>query len=675
MSNTVSESYRLPPLLLRALKSGVTAVVEFYLSRGLPTDSQDSHGNSPLIITAQNGHVEACRLLINAGADIYHCNNSGLTALDLAQDKDIVTLLVSYQKKVELKLPEYFKNPEEKSVSENIYEDCFDWESETEGEPAEDNLGIREISVKLQHSLTRYRPKDNSVDWSDIEISLPLKVPSYSSSKNYPRLSLLLNHALVTGRISTDAFYAAGEDDFGFSWLRLSKFIENLVRDLPVIMDNFLSLPLAEQDDVSSLFLDEWFEQFDKLQNEVITRSLDNYYHEITQWDVINKETEERLGQRMDSALISLSDWLVSLNNHEFNELFNELYKNKSEDRMTDEVDTDVEIDEKNSLAALPEESSILQALEFADLVILARNGNGGDYQNNHFPRPSSHQLKHILTASKEWSPPSNEQISVCIQRYIKARESLTQANLRLVIAIAKKYTGRGIELEDLIQEGNIGLIKAVEKFDYRRGFKFSTYATWWIRQNITRAIADKRNILRIPVHFHEKLSQWIKNRDEIQYVQGKYPTVKRLAKTTGFSEELLRRMVSYEHQTILVGHFIEDIDTQDEITINLLSDENITSRPTELNELAMSIRSLLKKLDKRESQTLEMRFGIGMPQEYTLEEVGAQFGVTRERIRQIEAKALLQLRQPSRSKVLISFMGENADRLLINDAKSLEEG
>lgn len=223
------------------------------------------------------------------------------------------------------------------------------------------------------------------------------------------------------------------------------------------------------------------------------------------------------------------------------------------------------------------------------------------------------------------------------------------------MVAIAKKHCGRGLDIEDLIQEGNLGLIKAVEKFDYRRGFKFSTYASWWIRQKITRAIADQAQLIRLPVHFYEQFRRWRSSRDQLLHRQGITPTLRRLQEMTDLPERQLLRMAKYEEQTALIGDFHDD--AQNLSGDALLTRRDFTSAPVQSLELREHISSVLDTLLPREAQIIKMRFGIGMTQDFTLEEVGKQFDVTRERIRQIEAKALRKLRHHSRASKLGGFV------------------
>lgn len=262
-------------------------------------------------------------------------------------------------------------------------------------------------------------------------------------------------------------------------------------------------------------------------------------------------------------------------------------------------------------------------------------------------------QMKMAIAEIKE----VNRRLSIGEAKARRAKKEMVEANLRLVISIAKKYTNRGLQFLDLIQEGNIGLMKAVDKFEYQRGYKFSTYATWWIRQAITRSIADQARTIRIPVHMIETINKLNRISRQILQETGMEPTPEELSQKMVLPEDKIRKILKIAKEPISMETPIGD--DEDSHLGDFIEDSNTTS-PIDAatnSGLSEAVQKILSSLTPREAKVLRMRFGIDMNTDHTLEEVGKQFDVTRERIRQIEAKALRKLRHPSRAEQLRSFM------------------
>ncbi len=261
-----------------------------------------------------------------------------------------------------------------------------------------------------------------------------------------------------------------------------------------------------------------------------------------------------------------------------------------------------------------------------------------------------------LLADGKHRSPEDLELLADLIERGNEARRRLVESNLRLVVSVARRYMNRGIPLGDLIQDGNIGLMRAVEKFDYRRGFKFSTYATWWIRQAVSRSLADHSRTIRVPVHMVETINKYVRLSSSLQQELGREPTIDEIAKAMETTAERVREIIRILPQPISLENTVGD--EADATLADFIVDENAPDMDDAATKIVLraQVDGVLGTLTPRERRVVELRFGLDGDKLYTLSEIGAELGVTRERIRQIETKALRKLRHPSRSKQLREF-------------------
>jgi len=260
------------------------------------------------------------------------------------------------------------------------------------------------------------------------------------------------------------------------------------------------------------------------------------------------------------------------------------------------------------------------------------------------------------LASAEMLSPEERESLADVVDLGNVARRRLVESNLRLVVSVARRYMNRGIALGDLIQDGNIGLMRAVEKFDYRRGFKFSTYATWWIRQAVSRALADHGRTIRVPVHMVETINKYVRMSSLLQQQLGREATVDEIAVALEVTAERVREIIRILPQPISLENPVGD--EHDATLADFVEDENAVDMDEAASRavLRMQVESVLNTLTPRERRVVELRFGLEGDRLYTLSEIGAELGVTRERIRQIETKALRKLRHPSRSRQLLDF-------------------
>ena len=367
-----------------------------------------------------------------------------------------------------------------------------------------------------------------------------------------------------------------------------------------------------------------------------------------------NDKKEEKIKKNQDPIQNSFDDKGSIENNEEFN-VSDEEGKALGNIKLGPkgiytEDSIRVYLQEIGRIRLLRPDEEIELARKIADLLQLEELATQYESEKGHFP------------SVREWAELIDMPLSKFRRRLLlgrRAKEKMVQSNLRLVVSIAKKYMNRGLSFQDLIQEGSLGLIRAAEKFDHEKGYKFSTYATWWIRQAITRSIADQARTIRIPVHMIETINKLNRVSRQMMQDMGREPTPEELSKELDMPEDKVRKVLKIAKEPISMETPIGD--DEDSNLGDFIEDTVIHSPLKNATEgsLHFATDDVLSSLTAREAKVLRMRFGIGMNTDHTLEEVGKQFDVTRERIRQIEAKALRKLRHPSRSSHLKNFLDE----------------
>ena len=421
-----------------------------------------------------------------------------------------------------------------------------------------------------------------------------------------------------------------------------SKKEENNENIKEVIGSDGKKIKAVKKTKKSSLGLKKKYNDIEDLKNDLV--ELNKQGVDIVQSDVVNALDRFEMS---DDEIDQFYDWLSSVNIDLIDESEEEEDLEDDEYLASEDSDEDEDEDSEKNIVINYEQASAYTKVNDPVKMYLKEIGRV----------PLLKADEEVLIAKRIEKGINNPDDAAAVQDGVDAKNELISANLRLVVAIAKKYTGRGMLFLDLIQEGNLGLIKAVEKFDYTKGYKFSTYATWWIRQAITRAIADQARTIRIPVHMVETINKLIRVSRQLLQQLGREPSPEEIAKEMDISVERVREIMKIAQEPVSLetpigeeedshlGDFIEDQDVPapaDAASFMLLKEQ---------------LEEVLDTLTPREEKVLRLRFGLDDGRARTLEEVGQNFGVTRERIRQIEAKALRKLRHPSRSRKLKDFL------------------
>lgn len=547
------------------------------------------------------------------------------------------------------------------------------WRIDEEIEIPKNDLACLAEAEKIYTKIVSHKILDiDTIDWSDIEIDLPVnQEKTINIEDRFSNLYYLLIQSSTQGMVSYNQILQAIKVDIGEAYIdTVLPVILNLFGDFGVLIEDFKPFETYYEDDginaLDSFIADSLINLNHELEGDLF--SLNIYFSQIQKFELIDRGEEERIGQQINIALLVLAKnianfpahyWstVVDIFENSFNE-DNQLILEESE--VSEEADINEEIN-NNETSDINDRNSLEtkennRILNFWDILIQLRKNHKSYESNQYIPRPKIKDLEKLLKIVEEdFIDIDAKEIIHPITKYKKAREKLIKANFRLVNYFAKKYALSGVPLEDLIQEGNIGLLAAVDRYDYQLGYKFSTYATWWIKQSITRAIANTNRLIRLPVHMYELVSSVEIARKSLEK-EGLPVTISSLAHEAGCSELNVRKAISANHSVV----FFDDISYEENEYLKENEIISPFSGPEDAilaADLRRAIYKQLAELDERQAKILELRFGLKDDNDLTLEEVGSQFNVTRERIRQIEAKALKKLRHISRSEYLEPFI------------------
>ena len=701
-------------LLKFASLSGNNAVVTLRINRGDDLNAVDEKGRTALILAASKGYIEVCKTLIDAGADfeIKDSEYNDVLKVVPADKRSELTYLIDQRRSEKKSDSQQPSNLENKTIhfeiAQNTSSEKYDfslWEEVFDLPIPKGDKDVLNLASTTQKNISNHVLVDTSEDWSDVDIDLPTGLIADRRRKTLSQDELndiwsLFNLGLRDGIVSEQLIESVSINQEGDLDENLSRLIINVCEEIGVQVDerpwNFEGFPAYNAD--AELLADDAVSYLSEL-NSNHNDPLRFYLKDMSLEKLISGDEEVQLATQIEAgikdALRTLSSYPLAI----------ELILKTAEkvisgvmplNQMVDKEQAQFDGNESNS-----ESTSVLITIDSfseseseseSDNVNIIQSDFSKKIENIKALLPSVNVKNNMtmLEALDDLSISWTYLESVCEElslkdslsdNYIKikgsldkasfAKNKMIRANLRLVLSIARKYQSSGIPFSDLIQEGNIGLIKAVEKWDYRKGFKFSTYGTWWIRQAISRSIADTARTIRLPVHVVENLNRINRAVRESEAI-GCEVDYEKLSKEMGISSAKLSRLRKIPDDPISLDEILDkDTSTyQDRLITNSPGPEDLAMKKA----LNARIKYLFGSLTPRESIILYLRFGFGLNSDYTLEEVGQKFDVTRERIRQIEAKAIRKMQHPTRSEDLLPFaMLRNTKAAPLADSDEIE--
>ncbi|WP_148049356.1 sigma-70 family RNA polymerase sigma factor [Pseudomonas sp. AF76] len=712
----------LNPLLRMATIAGVEVAVKLHITRGDDLNARDSGGSTPLMLASARRKKAVVRLLLAAGANPQLLDLEGNGALAYAEKggcSECVALLLQaldrFNQESRTEAPEealpssdglpqsstteppflnaegYFsvkpvstialeEHSEFVDIDNEPLDSGFesDWVAESEAIAPRGDQTVVQGAGELQDVIGQHKAIDTDRGWDDVELFLPERALPLPRDDDGDSIRVFLFSALREGKVSEAALVEVCRKDDTSRNKEFERLLTFVLGDLGVVIHEWEDLeayqpPYSEPTVEEELILNEALEftkDLASFRNDPL-----RYYVKGFKTDLLRAEEEIALGREIEEAraqaLDALSRWPAGLaiifegadkvarGEEEYEkfssgpDLASEGESNTSDSSYDDRAEKEDELDP--------------DAAAFVSAISEARSA-GNDSTKVCAALSAASLFRGFLLdlSRKADGDVAGAAFSSAIRSQEAARERMILSNLRLVLSIAKKFQWSEISFEDLVQEGNIGLIKAVERFDWRRGFRFSTYATWWIRQQISRAIADKGRAIRVPTHMHQLAWKTMRERDEFEDGIGRPETIRETAQRTGIAFDKLKLLFSSCERVSSLDEPLADsnVSLLDSLPENQPSDPAIAAEVASLRTILLD---MIDELDKRSADVILLRFGLGQEEAMTLEEVGLRFNVTRERIRQIEAKALTKLSNPFRKEKLILYMGDHFEIKQLN--------
>ena len=716
-------------LLRMAVLAGVESAVRMHVRRGDDLDARDGDGMTPLMLAASKNKAAICALLLGSGADVSLTDTSGRDALEIAKASGAAAaaaVLSTPERETEAppktvergsaesgeersevqEAPDDIPSmrpaePEHVAAEEDIFPGLSAWEPEEDGPPPEGDETLATAAAAAHVAISGHVPIDTAEDWENFEAFLPehtVPLPRAGDEEGRERIRRLMVRALREGSVPEAEVEALCADADGSRNPEGETLLGLVLGDLGAETDERIeteSFPADVDDDSDAgedaeisealAFLDDLGSD----RNEPIRI----YVREMSRRKLLMAEEDLALARDIEEgealALDALASWpdgvasvLAAADRVRAGEVDAEeisagsVLEPSGEDGREQAAEPKESETENGDEIELPVVATdfLERVTEVGRLAQHAGKGGSGEKALREALASANLSRSFLLGIANEGKAKTGaaEAFAAAIECQATARERLAVCNLRLAFFIAKRYQGRGLPLDDLVQEGNIGLLKAVDRFDWRRGFRFSTYATWWIRQQVTRVLADKGKTIRMPVHAHEFMNRVARDADGIERATGRRPSARALAEILSMRpDRVAALLVRMEEPVPLHEPDSDGIAPEDGLADPRAADPFEAVAAKELSEI---LERLVAQLEPRAAEVMTLRFGLDGGDFRTLEEIGDVYGVTRERIRQIEAKSLKKLRHPSRSDMLRNFI-DLASPMMSDDGSETDAG